>query len=626
MHTNMSHHTSPHRQLWLLYVTSALAIAFFSMIGFIRITSGAHASGNPGGAVSDPVVRAVDMARPAVVRIFTDINSQLTVKFSPKQSITFPLGGGYYRSTFTGTGTFISAHGDILTADHVINPPHDDQLNQDLYMQAAPDIADYINKHVPSDSPVTQDEVTQELSSGQLASHLRYGKTQSLVYFSTDYSGPLTATKLHKVPAQLQAPVDRIEAQSSADAQDVAIVHANFNDTASVQLGDSSSVHEQDMLTIIGFPGNGDVSDLPTNLLTSSVNQIMVSSLKTTDRGAQVIQVSGNVEDGDSGGPALDSNGNVVGIVSFGLSGQGSTNFLQASDSARALVQSLHLDTTPGPFEKAWLQAFNDFAASTPGQWYKAQQELATLHSHYPAFQALIPYLQYAQTQAKCSGGACPHQASPPTSSTHSQSKTISPLAWTILAAMVIIVLTLALFAQNLRRRKKNVLVPLAGTRPATLPPVFLPQTHGNVLVPLAGTRPATLPSVSPAQTQQAPWDADEMVAFDAPMTRQRKKKGPLTPVILHPLFPTQTQLALQDTDEMVIFGAPSTTLRQEQVSMQSQPSGPLAGMPTTNVGAYGELRPELNSKNARFYSMWGGPVPQEYIAENELEATPTLD
>src|SRR6266852_7336977 len=602
MHTNMSHHTSPHRQLWLLYVTSALAIAFFSMIGFIRITSGAHASGNPDGAVSDPVVRAVDMARPAVVRIFTDINSQLTVKFSPKQSITFPLGGGYYRSTFTGTGTFISAHGDILTADHVINPPHDDQLNQDLYMQAAPDIADYINKHVPSDSPVTQDEVTQELSSGQLASHLRYGKTQSLVYLSTDYSGPLTATKLHKVPAQLQAPVDCIEAQSSADAQDVAIVHANFNDTASVQLGDSSSVHEQDMLTIIGFPGNGDVSDLPTNLLTSSVNQIMVSSLKTTDQGAQVIQVSGNVEDGDSGGPALDSNGNVVGIVSFGLSGQGSTNFLQASDSARVLVQSRHRDTTPVPFEKAWLQAFNDFAASTPGQWYKAQQELATLHSHYPAFQALIPYLQYAQTQAKCSGGACPHQASPPTSSTHSQSKTISPLAWTILAAMVIIVLTLALFAQNLRRRKKNVLVPLAGTRPATLPPVFS------------------------AQTQQAPWDADEMVAFDAPMTRQRKKKGPLTPVILHPLFPTQTQLALQDTDEMVIFGAPSTTLRQERVSMQSQPSGPLAGMPTTNVGAYGELRPELNSKNARFYSMWGGPVPQEYIAENELEATPTLD
>ncbi len=264
MHTNMSHHTSPHRQLWLPYVTLALAIAFFSMIGFIRITSAARASGNPGGDVSDPVVRAVDMAKPAVVRIFTNINSQLTVRFSPKQIITFPLGGGNYTSTFTGSGTFISAHGDILTADHVINPPHDDQLNQDLYTQAAPDIVDYINKYVPSDSPVTADEVTQELISGQLHSHLRYGKTQSLVYVSTDYSGPLTATKLHKVPAQLQAPIDRIEAQSAADAKDVAIVHANLNDTASVQLGDPSNVHEQDMLTIIGFPGNGDVSNLPT--------------------------------------------------------------------------------------------------------------------------------------------------------------------------------------------------------------------------------------------------------------------------------------------------------------------------------------------------------------------------
>ncbi|HET8852044.1 MAG TPA: serine protease, partial [Ktedonobacteraceae bacterium] len=426
MRTNLSHHTSPHRRYWLLHAIAALGITFFSMIGFVGITPIAHAIGNPGGDVSDPVVRAVDMAKPAVVRIFTDINTQLTIHFSPKQSITFPLGGGNYTSTFTGSGTFISAHGDILTADHVVNPPHDNQLSQDLDTQAAPDVADYINKHVPSDAPVTQDEVAQELFSGQIPSHWRYGKTQSLIYFSTDYSGPLTATKLHKVPAQLQAPIDRIEAQSAADAKDVAIVHADLNDTPSVQLGDSSGVHEQDMLTIIGFPGNGDVSDLPTNLLTSSVNQIMVSSLKTTDQGVQVIQVSGNVEDGDSGGPALDSNGAVVGIVSFGLSNQSGTNFFQASNSARVLVQNLHLDTTPGPFEKAWSQAFNDYAASTPGHWQKAQQELRSIQTVYPQFQALLPYLQYAQAQAP---QVRVHQ-SQLRSSTHSQSKTISPLAW----------------------------------------------------------------------------------------------------------------------------------------------------------------------------------------------------
>ena len=619
MHTNISHHTSARRCHWLLHAISALGITFFSMIGFAGITPIAHAIGNPGGDVSDPLVRAVDMAKPAVVRIFTDINTQLTVHFSPKQSITFPLGGGDYTSTYTGSGTFISAHGDILTADHVVNPPHDDQLSQDLDTQAAPDVADYINKHVPSDAPVTQDEVAQELFSGQIPSHWRYGKTQSLVYFSTDYSGPLTATKLHKVPAQLQAPIDRIEAQSAADAKDVAIVHANLNDTPSVQLGDSSGVHEQDMLTIIGFPGNGDVSDLPTNLLTSSVNQIMVSSLKTTDQGAQVIQVSGNIEDGDSGGPALDSNGNVVGIVSFGLSDQGGTNFLQASNSAQALVQSLHLDTAPGPFEKAWSQAFNDYTATTSGHWHKAQQELASIHTTYPQFNALLPYLQYALAQSP----QVRVQQSQPGSTLHSQSRTISTLMWIIAAVMVIIVLALTMFALTLRQRKKKQ--PLT---PATLLPMLPAKVVGTLPggqvsrfitgLPLAGT-------LSGGQVTRG-GDADAAVAFDAPTTTQPKKKGPLTPVILQPLFPAQTQYASQDTDALVAFGASTTTLQQEQVSVQPQPFGLLVGMPAITGKTSGELRPELNSKNLRFYSMWGGPVPQESMAGNELEATPTLD
>src|SRR2546430_4621290 len=144
--------------------------------------------------------------------------------------------------------------------------------------------------------------------------------------------------------------------ESSINEKDVSIVHVSLNDMPSVQLGDSTNVQQQDELTIIGFPGNGDVSNKPTDLLTSSINKISVSSIKTTDSGAEVIQVGGNVEHGDSGGPALDNSGAVVGIVSFGLSSSdspGGTSFLQASDSARGLVQSLHLDTTPGAFQKA---------------------------------------------------------------------------------------------------------------------------------------------------------------------------------------------------------------------------------------------------------------------------------
>src|SRR5438270_11942942 len=192
--------------------------------------------------------------------------------------------------------------------------------------------------------------------------------------------------------------------ESSINEKDVAIVHVSLNDMPTVQLGDSTNVQQQDELTIIGFPGNGDVSNKPTDLLTSSINKINVSSIKTTDSGAEVIQVGGNVEHGDSGGPALDNTGAVVGIVSFGLStanSPGGTSFLQASNSARDLVIALNLDTTPGPFEKAWSQAFTDYSSNAPGHWHKAEQEFQKLSTNYPLFQAVTPYLTYARDQAK---------------------------------------------------------------------------------------------------------------------------------------------------------------------------------------------------------------------------------
>jgi len=581
MHTHISHRASQHRQSWLFHAIATLSVTFFSIIGLIGITPTAYASGNPGGNVSDPVVSAVDIAKPAVVRIFTTVNSQVTVHFSQKQNITFPRGGGGYSLTVSGTGAFISPHGDILTADHVVNPPHDDpDLMQYVYTLAAPDIADYINKYVPSLAPVSQDDVTNELSAGQLLSDLHFGKTQSQVYLSTDYTGPITATSLQKVSSQFQAPVDRIEAQSGPDEKDVAIVHVNLNDMASIQLGDSSGVHEQDMLTIIGFPGNGDVSMKPTDLLTSSVNQLIVSSIKMTDQGAQVIQVGGNVEHGDSGGPALDRNGNVVGVVSFASSDQGSTSFLQASDSAEQLAQKIHLDMTPGPFEKSWSQAFNDMAATTLGHWHKALNELTAIHSNYPLFQAVMPYLQYAQSQAQ------EERMPRPAIKHHSQSQPISPLVWILLGAVGFIFLALALFVLVLRRR--------------------------TMLQPSA-----TQLSLTPPQTLLAQQNTDAMVALEVPSTKPRTRKGPLTPVILRPLFPAETMETQQSTDAMVPFGAPSTSLHYEGVWMEPPPSGPLAA-PSTSTAP---LRPELDRQNARFYSMWGGPVPEDDLTRNELEA-----
>ncbi len=463
-------HKPPPSSGWLYTSPRLLLILGFVFIYLISCAAlvphaSASALSAPGGNVSDPVVRQVDIARPAVVRIITRIDGRLTVRFTASApAATFPQGGGSYPIELSGSGAFISAHGDILTADHVVNPPHDQQLNDALYQIAAQDIADYINAHFQVTQPFTPGDVVADLEAGVFQSTPEYGQTVSRVYLSTAFTGPVNAAKFSEIPSSDYATVDQIEAQSSFEAMDVAIIHVTGMDNMpSIQLGDSSQVAEQDNLTIIGYPGLGDVSNAPTNLLTSSINKIYVSAIKTTDGGAPVIQVGGNVEHGDSGAPALDSRGNIVGIVSFGIfdpNESGETSFLQASNSARALIQQQNIDTTPGAFQRAWTQAFNDYASNAAGHWHKAARELQNLVDTYKSFLGVTSYLAYAQDRAG--------REQLPSASTSSGA---TPTLIVVLVLLALIVVAAILFIVMKQR-----------TRPAlaTGPAPFMPAPMGG--------------------------------------------------------------------------------------------------------------------------------------------------
>jgi serine protease Do len=426
----------------------------------------------PGGNVSDPVVRAVDIAKPAVVRILTSLNGHLAVHFPPTTDVSFPQqSNGSYPLLLSGTGMFINSQGDILTADHVVQPPKDQQLDQALYAAAAQDVANYINQNAKSGStPVSPSDVTQQLTSGQLQSTTSYDTPTSRIYMSTDYVGTYTASDISNVPSNSTAAVDIIKAQSPSNQQDIAIVHVPMTDTPSIALGNSDNVQQQDQLTVIGFPGNADVSQKPQDFLTSSISSVYVSSKKTSDSGAPLIQIGGNVNHGNSGGPALDSQGAIVGVVSFGITDGTSdtisgTSFLQASSSAIKLAQSINLTMTPGTFQTQWSQAFNDYSATTSGHWHKAAQEFTQLAHSYPQFQAVQQFLSYAQTQARSevvasptathNAGSAPHTSSP---STAASSSLTSWQAWALAIGAVVLLFALAisLFAVAIRRKRKH--------------------------------------------------------------------------------------------------------------------------------------------------------------------------
>ncbi|GLV57560.1 hypothetical protein KDH_43960 [Dictyobacter sp. S3.2.2.5] len=386
------------------------------------------------------------MAKPAVVRIITTVGGRLSVQFTDTQSATFPLDGGYYDLKLSGSGTFISSHGDILTADHVIQPPRDKSMDDVLQMTAAQDVADYINMNFHPQTPYSSQDAYSNMAFGIFRTQSTYQSPKSEVFLSKDYAGVINANQLSDVSSDFHAQVDKVEQESAVDQRDVAIIHVNMEDTPSVQLDDSSNVSQQDELTIIGFPGNGDLGDPtkpdPTTYLTSSVNKIYVSAIKE-----HVIQVGGNVEHGDSGGPALDSHGNVVGVVSFYNEDAQTpigTSFLQASSSAKELITNLKIDTKPGKFQTAWEQAFNQYTSTGAGHWHQAYADFQKLQKAYPSFQAVNPFLDYASQQAR-------HEQMPQPA----QNNTTALLITAAIIFVIVIALAVLAGLWFARRRKK---------------------------------------------------------------------------------------------------------------------------------------------------------------------------
>ena len=394
----------------------SVAMLSLMLLLFVGVATASPGDRPPGGRLSDPVVRAVDVAEPAIVRIAALYLGHISFTLCGL-TVTLPASGEGYVTGGVGTGAFVSANGDILTADHVVDIARS-SLDTEIFQSptSAADIADALNgaSCVHFAQPVTASDVEAGIVQyDNIPFHTQYSDPQRVVWRSTDYSGPSTGSDAQDLISSLMSAPHfdaTVNSSSSFEQNDLALLHVDLSDTPSIQLADSGAVATEDTLTILGFPGNGDVSTNATDLLIPSVNTVSVSAIKRGPNGSPLIQVSGNVEHGDSGGPALDSTGAIVGVVSFGGTDfPGATAFLRASDNAKTLIQAAGVNPSAGAFQQGWQKAFADYAASYSGHWHAAARELDALSARYPSFAGIRPYRDYADTAARAEPVSNPH-------------------------------------------------------------------------------------------------------------------------------------------------------------------------------------------------------------------------
>jgi len=104
--------------------------------------------------------------------------------------------------------------------------------------------------------------------------------------------------------------------------KDVAIVKIEKDKLPVVQLGDSAKVELQDFLLALGYPAA--VETLmgyylnPKSQLEVTINRGNVSAKRTDPSGMPIIQTDASITHGNSGGPAVNRLGEVIGVTTFG--------------------------------------------------------------------------------------------------------------------------------------------------------------------------------------------------------------------------------------------------------------------------------------------------------------------
>jgi hypothetical protein len=152
------------------------------------------------------------------------------------------------------------------------------------------------------------------------------------------------------------------------EGKDVAIVKIDANNLPTVKLGNSDKIHIQEPLLVIGYPGVASPLDFPAlsmeSLLVPTVTNGHVSAVKSDYKGTPVIQSDAAITHGNSGGPAFNESGEVIGISTFTSAQEvAGFNFFVPINTAWEFVRQAGTQPESGLFNQLWAQSLDLYDA-----------------------------------------------------------------------------------------------------------------------------------------------------------------------------------------------------------------------------------------------------------------------
>lgn len=181
--------------------------------------------------------------------------------------------------------------------------------------------------------------------------------------------------------------------------KDVAILKVEQHNLPTVPIGDDSTLSQGDQIYVMGFPAAAEVGgghEQPG--VEATVTAGRFSREAPMPGGWKAIQTDAAINHGNSGGPAFNEKGEVIGIATFGATGEDvqGINYLVPISVANQFIQELNIKPRDSELSAQYREALASFEA---GDYAKARGQLLQIKEESAGFPFVQEYIDRIPNQ-----------------------------------------------------------------------------------------------------------------------------------------------------------------------------------------------------------------------------------
>lgn len=302
-------------------------------------------------------------AKPAVVLVIAEVAAEVNLDCGAGPTIVKPP-----PIRETGTGWFIDSNGWVITNGHVVQPAFEtprwlvnQQAQRAVAMACLPKALERA-RLTAGEQPDAEEAIKRKLLDRVLPT-AKVTLQPQVILASSNGLRVKAEVKKYSPPESTEP--------GTMSQRDLALLKIPGDNFPMLRLADSRAVQIGDPIHIVGFPGVVLAHELlnQSSSMEASVTNGAVSGFKQDKSNNPLIQTDASAAWGNSGGPAVDDRGAVVGVLTFVSLAPGPEggivqgfNFVIPSEAVKNFIQGTPANLQSlGKFDPIWYAGLRAF-------------------------------------------------------------------------------------------------------------------------------------------------------------------------------------------------------------------------------------------------------------------------